>query len=75
MALLFRDLSKREILIIADRQKKNIYNALKAFLGREIGTYNSIFSSFTYTEEKHRDDLNSITKRMDFVLGNLSVQE
>ncbi len=68
--LLLLDLSNRGFLTLENRQQQKIYDSLRVFLGRHIGSYNSIFTSFYYIEKKHKPDLDAISLKVEFVLKN-----
>lgn len=64
--------NKPELLIIGNRQKKEIYTALTTFFSRDIGTYQGVFDCNINEKKADRIDLQSTKTKIDFILKTIS---
>jgi hypothetical protein len=69
--LLIEALAEHRLIAVENRQRTNIYNALKTFFARNIGSYQSIFS-YPFDMVSDRKDLESIRTRLGFVLKSFN---
>lgn len=58
------------LITIENRQRLDIYKALKKYLNRNIGSYQSIFN-YQYSPQKHKLDFDSVSIRLKFILDKL----
>jgi hypothetical protein len=68
---MIESLEKNEppLLTIGDRQKKEIYDSLKLFFGRDIGTYNGIFQC--EINKTYSSGFSSASRKLDFILKSI----
>jgi len=59
--------NKPPLITIENRERTNIYKAMKTFFDRNIGTYQSIFD-YSFDMISDEKDFKSIRARLDFVL-------
>lgn len=69
--LMLEVLKDRGLLLIANGDKMNIYETLKEYFDRNIGSYNSIFSRDPGTSKLEVLKRTAIEKRIDFILNDL----
>jgi hypothetical protein len=62
---------KPPLITIENRERKNIYTALKTFFDRNIGTYQSIFD-YKFDMISDWKDFESIKAKLDFLLTSLN---
>jgi hypothetical protein len=60
------------ILTIENRKRKAIYEALKIYFDRDIGSYQGIFD---YKRDKDKPDYESVKERIAFVLTNIKKEK
>ena len=70
LKLMIDVLIKKEMFTIENRQRENIYNAMKEYFNRDIGTKQSIFD-YKY-EQKGNPDFESIELRIDNLLDTIN---
>lgn len=70
MHLMLKALEERKNFSYGNKQRKNIFNSMRIYFNRNIGTYQSIFD-FKYSKDKDELDYNSILQKVDFILANL----
>jgi hypothetical protein len=63
--------NKPPLIAIENRERTNIYNALKAFFDRNIGTYQSIFN-YGFDMVSDEKDFQSIRTKLEFVLQSFA---
>lgn len=59
-----------QLIAIANRNFKTVYNALKQCLGRDIGSYQSV-KGYVYNETADRQDFEAIKQKLNHALTNL----
>jgi hypothetical protein len=57
------------LLTIGNGQKKEIYEALKLFFARDIGSYNGIFQC--EINKTYESGFSSASKKLDFILKSI----
>jgi hypothetical protein len=62
------------LLNVEARQKTAIYNALKLFFNRDIGSKQSVFD-FKYIESAHKCDFIAIKSKVRFILENINKEK
>jgi hypothetical protein len=65
--------NKPALITIENRERTNIYKALKTYFDRNIGTYQSIFD-YSFDMISDEKDFDCIKVKLDFVLDSLASQ-
>ena len=70
-------LKKLDILIVEDRHKKELYNAIKKYFDWDIGTYNSIWMKKIIPgtnpgEKSDNESISNSKKRIHFILEQIN---
>ncbi len=63
---------KTPLITIENRERSNIYKAMRTFFARNIGTYQSIFD-YKFDMISDRKDFESIRTRLEFIMSSLPV--
>jgi hypothetical protein len=71
IALIILVLQNHGILNLGNRQRTNLFNALKSYFNRNIGSKQSIFD-YKFNESADKDDYKSFEKRIDYLLEKIS---
>jgi len=64
-------LNEPQLLNIENRQRTAVFEAMKTYFDRDIGTYNSVFTSYKFDMTNNKPDFEAIKGKVDFILTSI----